>query len=68
MISGEGARVVPLLGATVALVAIGVLFIYSSGVDSTGVSVSQEWIKQIVWAMTGFALLALVAVLQTRAQ
>ena len=60
MISGEGARAVPLLGATVLLVAIGVLFIYSSGVNSTGVSVSQEWIKQIVWAMTGFVLLALV--------
>jgi len=58
---GDGARAVPLLGAAAALVAIGVLFIYSSGVDSTGESVSQEWIKQIVWALTGFALLAVVA-------
>ena len=61
MTGGDGARAVPLLGATAALVAIGVLFIYSSGVDSTGESVSREWIKQIVWALTGFALLAVVA-------
>ena len=61
MTGGDGARALQLLGATAALVAIGVLFIYSSGVDSTGESLSREWIKQIVWALTGFALLAVVA-------
>lgn len=61
MTGGDGARALPLVGAAAALVAIGVLFIYSSGVDSTGESLSREWVKQIVWAVTGFALLAVVA-------
>jgi rod shape determining protein RodA len=43
--------------ATVALVTIGVLFIYSSGVTSTGDSFSREWIRQLVWASVGIVLL-----------
>lgn len=38
------------------LIIIGILFIYSSGVTSTGVVVSNEYIKQIVWAITGIIL------------
>ena len=60
--TGNGAaRAAPLVAATGALVAIGILFVYSSGVDSAGESLSREWIKQIVWALTGFALLAVMA-------
>lgn len=39
---------------------IGVLFIYSSGVSSTGVVFSSEYIKQIVWAGSGIVLLFLI--------
>ena len=51
-----------LLLASLALVAIGILFVYSSGVNSAGESVSNEWFKQIVWAGSGCVLLALFAV------
>ena len=51
-----------LLLASLALVAIGILFVYSSGVNSAGESVSHEWLKQIVWAGSGCGLLAVFAV------
>lgn len=51
-----------LIIATVALMAIGVLFVYSSGVTSEGVSFSTEWIRQIVWVALGLVLLAGVAI------
>lgn len=50
-----------LVAATLALMLIGVLFIYSSGVTSDGVSFSREWIRQIVWAALGLLLLVAVA-------
>ncbi len=49
-----------LLGASLLLTVIGVLFIYSSGITSTGVQYSTEYIKQIVWAGTGLILMAVV--------
>lgn len=48
---------VVLIVSTVALIAIGILFIYSSGVTSEGVSFSREWIRQIVFAVLGLAIL-----------
>lgn len=39
------------------LMVIGVLFIYSSGVTSDGDVVSSEYIKQIVWAVSGLVIL-----------
>ncbi len=51
-----------LLLASLTLIAIGILFVYSSGVNSAGESVSNEWLKQIVWAGSGCMLLALFAV------
>lgn len=39
---------------------IGILFIYSSGVSSTGVVFSTEYIKQIVWVASGIVLLFVV--------
>ena len=51
-----------LLFCVVILVTFGVLFIYSSGINSEGINVSREYIKQIIWAgiglllMLGFAL------------
>ena len=50
-----------ILGVAVALTAFGILSIYSSGVNAEGVHVSNEYVKQIVWAITGIAILALVS-------
>jgi len=38
------------------LMAIGVLFIYSSGITSDGTLVSNEYIRQIVWTSTGLVI------------
>ena len=46
-----------LFASTLGLLVIGVLFVYSSGVSSTGQTVSDEYIRQIVWAATGLGLL-----------
>jgi len=39
------------------LMIIGILFIYSSGVTSAGDIVSNEYVKQLVWVITGVVLL-----------
>lgn len=39
------------------LVFFGVLFIYSSSIDSVGVSVTNEYLKQIVWALFGIGIM-----------
>jgi rod shape determining protein RodA len=39
-----------------ALLILGILFIYSSGVTSTGTLVSSEYIRQIVWASVGLLI------------
>ena len=39
------------------LMTIGILFIYSSGITSAGDIVSPEYVKQIVWAISGLVLL-----------
>ena len=50
----------PLLAlAVVGLMTIGILFIYSSGVNSNGVLITSEYLKQILWA--GVALSILVS-------
>jgi rod shape determining protein RodA len=46
-----------LLGATLFLMVAGVLFIYSSGVATSGESTSHEYIKQVVWVVSGIGLL-----------
>lgn len=55
-----------LLVAAVALVTIGVLFIYSSGVTSAGESVSREWLRQIFWAVSGLLILLSVSAVDYR--
>lgn len=47
-----------LLIATVLLCAIGIAAIYSAGVDAEGNIVSNEYIKQLIWFLIGFFLLA----------
>lgn len=55
-----------LLVAAVALVTVGVLFIYSSGVTSAGDSVSREWLRQIFWAVSGLLILLAVSAVDYR--
>lgn len=52
--------------AVVVLSSVGVLFIYSSGVNSNGESVSYEYVKQIVWLATGVALMVAVTLMDYR--
>jgi len=49
----------PLLIASLALTLIGIAFIFSSGVTSTGVVYSSEYIKQSIWAVLGIGVLIL---------
>ncbi|MCK5201855.1 MAG: FtsW/RodA/SpoVE family cell cycle protein, partial [Spirochaetales bacterium] len=42
------------------LMIIGVLFIYSSGVTSTGIVISNEYIYQIIWIISGLIIFFLV--------
>jgi rod shape determining protein RodA len=52
-----------LIVASLCLMVIGILFIFSSGVTSTGVVVSNEYQKQIIWVLTGMVLLFFFALL-----
>ncbi len=52
----------PLLFVTVALIALGVLFIYSSNRASTASFRSAEHTRQILWAVLGGALMVFTAV------
>ena len=46
-----------LLLCVLILVILGIAFIYSSGVNSEGVLVTNEYIKQIIWASIGLVFL-----------
>ena len=48
-----------LIFSSLALMVIGVLFVYSSGVSSAGIVFSREYIRQIIWAGTGVILLSI---------
>ena len=48
------------------LVTMGIFFIYSSSFNASGVSVSKEYIKQIIWASTGLGMMAFVAIFDYR--
>jgi rod shape determining protein RodA len=48
-------------GASLALMIMGILSIYSSGLTAEGVHVSNEYLKQIFWAATGILIAAAVA-------
>lgn len=55
-----------LLFCVTALTTIGIFFIYSSGINSNGVSVSGEYVKQIIFASTGFILMISFALFDYR--
>ncbi len=50
-----------LLVCVLILVSLGISFIYSSGVDSDGILVTNEYIKQIIWASIGLVFLIFFA-------
>ena len=50
----------------ISLQALGVAFIYSSGITPDGNQVSSEWIKQILWSSTGLILMAIFALVDYR--
>ncbi len=50
-----------LLAAAIILTGIGVAFVYSSGVTSTGEVYSSEYIKQTIWAFLGIVILFAVS-------
>ena len=50
-----------LLLCVLILVILGIAFIYSSGVNSEGVLVTSEYIKQIIWASIGLVFLIFFA-------
>jgi rod shape determining protein RodA len=54
------------LGATLLLVVIGILSIFSSGVNAEGAIVSGDYAKQIFWALAGLALIIAFVLLDYR--
>lgn len=48
------------------LVSLGVMFIYSSSINSEGISVTNEYIKQIIWASIGIVIMLLVTIYDYR--
>ena len=48
------------------LVSTGIAFIYSSGVNSDGILVTNEYVKQIVWVGIGMVFLAFFALTDYR--
>ena len=55
-----------LLFAALVLIVLGVLFIYSSGITSEGILISNEYQKQIVWAAAGLIMALTISVLNYR--
>lgn len=56
----------PLLIAVFLLSIFGVLFIYSSGMTSTGELVSNEYIKQLIWFVSGLVLCVAISLIDYR--
>lgn len=52
--------------ATVALVTVGILFVFSSGVTADGEIVSREYIRQIAWAASGVVLMLVLTFVDYR--
>lgn len=55
-----------LLFSVLLLSVFGILFIYSSGINSNGDLVSKEYIKQIIWVLVGLTIMFLVMVVDYR--
>ena len=47
--------------AALVLAILGIMFVYSSGLTSSGQLVSREYVRQIVWVITGIGMMVAVA-------
>jgi rod shape determining protein RodA len=56
----------PLFFGSILLTCFGILFIYSSGITSTGTLVSTEYIRQIIWAVSGMVLALAISLFDYR--
>src|SRR5574344_770801 len=45
---------------------LGIAFIYSSGINSDGILVSKEYIKQIIWVIVGIVIMIITAIYDYR--
>jgi len=52
--------------AAIVLMVIGVLFIYSSGITSEGILISNEYRRQILWGAAGFGLALIITMMNYR--
>jgi rod shape determining protein RodA len=57
---------ISLFFSVLVLVTIGIVFIYSSGINSSGMNVSNEFVKQIIFAITGLILMVFAALIDYR--
>ncbi|MCL2210745.1 MAG: rod shape-determining protein RodA [Treponema sp.] len=55
-----------LLLSVIILMVLGVLFIYSSGITSAGVQVSNEYLKQIIWVSAGLVIAIFMSLINYR--
>ena len=55
-----------LLLAIFILIGMGIMFIYSSSINSEGISVTNEYIKQIIWAVAGLIILIITTLYDYR--
>ena len=55
-----------ILLSVIALMTAGIFFIYSSGMNSSGELVSNEYIRQIIWASIGLGIALIIAMLNYR--
>jgi rod shape determining protein RodA len=55
-----------LLFSVIILLMVGVLFIYSSGIPSEGIQVSDEYVNQIIWASAGTAIAIALSMINYR--
>jgi rod shape determining protein RodA len=55
-----------LLLPVIVLLVLGILFIYSSGITSSGVQLSDEYVRQIIWASAGVVTALVLALVNYR--
>lgn len=55
-----------ILSVSIFLMIIGIFFIFSSGINSENILVSNEYIKQIIWAVTGLFIMFFAALIDYR--
>jgi rod shape determining protein RodA len=56
----------PLMFSMISLIGVGTAFIYSSGTNEAAVNISSEYVKHIMFAVSGFVLLSVTAALDYR--